>query len=103
MALILKYRILSPYKTKKYNKPVLQYIIIAVAIYSAVYILSGIFLTYGKNPYSVGIKGILLNLYSTGLVIFCREYIRFKVINNVFEIITSINASNCKTTHMHDK
>ena len=85
MALVLKYRILSPYKTKKYNKPILQYIIIAVAIYSAIYILSGIFLTYGKNPYAVGIKGILLNLYSTGLVIFCREYIRFKVINNVFE------------------
>lgn len=85
MAIIIKFRILSPYKTQKYKKPILHYIIRAVAIYSAIYILSGLFLTYGNNPYSTGLKGTLLNLYSTGVIIFCREFIRFKVINNVYE------------------
>lgn len=85
VCLILRFRILSPYKTKKYKNKIIQYTILTVALYSAVYILSGLFLTFGKNPYAVGIKGVFLNLYSTGLIIFCREYIRFKTINNVYE------------------
>ena len=85
MAIVLKFIILSPYKTKKHQKPILQYILITTLAYTILYLLSGLFLTYGKNPYNVGIIGILINLYSVGLVIFCREYIRYKVINNVFE------------------
>ena len=85
MAIILKFTILSPYKSKKHTKPIIQYILITVLAYIVIYLLSGLFLTYGKNPYSVGIQGLIFNLYSTGLVLFCREYIRYKVINNVFE------------------
>ncbi|MBP3255494.1 MAG: signal peptidase I [Clostridia bacterium] len=85
MALVLKFLILSPYKTKKHQKPIIQYIIITTLAYTILFLLSGLFLTYGRNPYSTGIVGILFNLYSIGVVIFCREYIRYKIINNVFE------------------
>ena len=85
MALVLKFLVLSPYKTKKHQKPIIQYILITTLAYTILFLLSGLFLTYGRNPYSTGIVGILFNLYSVGLVIFCREYIRYKIINNVFE------------------
>lgn len=85
MAVVLKFLILSPYKTKKHQKPIIQYIIITTLAYTILFLLSGLFLTYGRNPYSTGFVGILFNLYSVGLVIFCREYIRYKIINNVFE------------------
>ena len=85
LALILKYTIPKPYKTDKYKKFFLQYTIITMLAYIGLIILSGVFLTYGNNPYSNSIVGILLNLYSTGLVIICREYIRYKLINNVFK------------------
>ena len=83
MALILKFTIKSPYKTDKYNKSITFYVIVTIIAYSIVYLLSGIFLTYGSNPYSNTFKGIALNMYSMGLVIACIEYIRFKLINNV--------------------
>ena len=85
MAVIVKFVILSPYKTKKHQKPIMQYIVITTLAYTFLYWGSGLFLTYGKNPYNIGILGILTNMYTTGLAIFCREYIRYKVINNVFE------------------
>ena len=85
VALILKFTVLSPYRTKKHQKPILQYVVITTLAYVILFLLSGLFLTYGRNPYSVGFLGILLNLYSIILPIFCREYIRYKIINNVFE------------------
>ena len=85
IAIITKFTIQSPYKGKKFKKTIWKYIIITTIAYLVVYMISGIFQTYGKNPYSVGINGILLNLYSTILIILCREYIRYKVINNVFK------------------
>ena len=85
MAFWLKIKMLSPYKSEKYKKPLLQFVVITALIYTVIYIISGLFLKYGKNPYSSGIVALLLNLYSTMLVILCREYIRFKIINNVFK------------------
>ena len=83
MALILKYTIKSPYKTDKYKKTITFYVIVTVITYGIVFLLSGIFLTYGNNPYSNTFKGIMLNMYSMGLVAICIEYIRYKLINNV--------------------
>ncbi len=85
LALILKHTIVSPYKTKKYKKPIIQFVLITILCYAFIYLISGLFLNYGNNPYSNSLKGIILNLYSTGLVIVCREYIRYKLINNVFK------------------
>lgn len=85
LALVLKYTIASPYKTDKYKKTIIQYTLITMLSYAFLLLISGLFLTYGNNPYSNTLKGILLNLYSTGTVIVCREYIRYKLINNVYK------------------
>ena len=85
MAVILKSTILSPYKTEKFSKAIRQLIIITVLSYSVVFLFSGVFLTYGNNPYSTTFKGLMLNLYSIGSVIVFREYIRYKLINNVYK------------------
>ena len=85
MSLILKFTIISPYKNKKYKKTTIQYVIITVLTYVILFLISGLFLTYGKNPYSTTFKGIMLNLYSVGVVVLCTEYIRYKLINNVIK------------------
>ena len=85
MALVLKFIITSPYKTNKYKKSIIQYVIVTTLTYSILLLISGLFLTYGKNPYSTTFKGILLNLYSIGLIILCTEYIRYKLVNNVLK------------------
>ena len=84
-ALVLKFTITSPYKTNKYKKTTIQYVIVTALTYSILLLISGLFLTYGKNPYSTTFKGITLNLYSMGLIVFCLEYIRYKLINNVLK------------------
>lgn len=85
MAIILKFAILSPYKTNKFKKDIIQYVFIAILLYSFIYLLSGLLTGYGTNPYASSIRGIVFNLYSTGLIIVLKEYIRYKLINNVFK------------------
>lgn len=85
MAIVLKIAIQSPYQTDKYKKSITFYVIVTIIAYGIVFLLSGIFLTYGNNPYSNTFKGIILNMYSMGLVAICIEYIRYKLINNVFK------------------
>lgn len=85
IAILLKCTTSPLFKMNKYKKTFIQYVLITTLAYGILYLISGIFLTYGKNPYSTTIKGLILNLYSTGIIIVCREYIRFKLINNVFE------------------
>ncbi len=85
VALILKSTITSPYKNDKYKKTTIQYVLITVLTYIVLLLVSGLFLTYGKNPYSVTFKGIILNLCSIGIVVLCIEYIRYKIINNVLK------------------
>jgi len=84
IAIFLKLFILPPYSTNKFKQNITQYVLITILAYSLVYLLSGLLVTFGKSPYSTSIRGILLNLYSTGSIIFCREYIRYKLINNVY-------------------
>ena len=84
VAVILKLFITPPYSTNKYKKDIIQYVLIAVLSYSLIYLLSGLLVSFGKNPYSTSVRGIIINLYATGLIILCREYIRYKLINNVY-------------------
>lgn len=84
ISLFLKFFLVPPYSTNKFKKDIIQYVFIAILGYSLVYLLSGLFVTFGKNPYSASFRGVVINLYSTGLIIFCREYIRYKLINNVY-------------------
>ena len=83
MSLILKFTIQSPYGLTKFRKPFIQYVLITVLSYTFIYLISGLFLTYGNNPYNTTLVGIILNIYSIGFIIFLREYIRYKLINNV--------------------
>ena len=83
LALVLMFTITTEIKTKKHKKPIIQYVIVAALSYSILLLVSGLFLTYGNNPYSTTFKGLMLNMYSIGLVVICTEYIRYKLINNI--------------------
>ena len=47
--------------------------------------LSGLFITFGHNPYNTTLIGLLNNLWITGTIIVAKEYIRFRLINNVYD------------------
>ena len=47
--------------------------------------ISGLFITFGNNPYFTTVKGFLINLWMFGTVIISKEYIRYRLINNVYE------------------
>jgi signal peptidase len=47
--------------------------------------ISGLVVTFGKNPYSTKLKGFCINLWILGVVIIAKEYIRYRLINNVYE------------------
>ena len=72
------------YENKKLRKEIIEYVLIACLVYIFVYLISGLFVTFGKNPYSRTLKGIFLNIWSMGSVIIAREYIRYRLINNVY-------------------
>lgn len=84
-AFIIKTTIEPVFKTDKYKKTITQYVLITMLTYAVVYLISGIFLSYGQNPYSRTFRGIILNLYSTGTIIVCKEFIRYRLINNVYK------------------
>ena len=83
LALILKMILAKLYINNSIKKKVMIYAGITAFIYVLFYLLSGLFVTFGKNPYNTSIQGLLLNLYSIGIVILAKEYIRFKLINSV--------------------
>ena len=81
---IALYKLLDKnYENKKLKKQIIEYTLIACLIYILTYMLSGLFVTFGRNPFNRTIKGILLNIWSFGGVIVAREYIRYRLINNV--------------------
>ena len=84
LALFLKFFIIPPYSTNKYKKSIIQFVLITILLYSIIYLLSGLLVGYGHNPYSSTFRGIIINLYATGLIVFCKEYIRYKLLNNVY-------------------
>lgn len=73
------------YTNTKLRKKIIQYTTVATLTYLIVYMLSGLFVTFGENPYSTTIKGLIINLWSLGIPIFAKEYIRYKLINNVYD------------------
>ena len=85
IAIILKLTLGKSYEVKKLKKEIISYSLIAVLSYIITYLISGLFITFGKNPYSRTILGILTNLWSFATVIIAKEYIRYKLINNVYE------------------
>ncbi len=72
-------------ENKKLKKTVLQYTLIAAITYIIVYMLSGLVVTFGYNPYSTTLIGLIHNLWIFGVAIILKEYVRYKLINNVYE------------------
>lgn len=62
-----------------------QYTIIASLSYIIINIIIGLFVGFGKNPYLNTIAGITMNFWTIGVPIICREIIRYKLINNVYD------------------
>lgn len=85
IAIFLKYAIGKNYEKRDYRKQIIQYCAIGVLVYIITYMISGLFITFGKNPYATTPFGILTNLWILGSVIIAKEYIRYKLIKNVYE------------------
>lgn len=78
---IIMYVTIAPQMVNKRNeKKVFQYAIVAGLIYIIVYFLSGLFVTFGRSPYSNTIIGIITNFWVTGIPIIGREFTRYKII-----------------------
>ena len=85
IAIFLRNALGKSYETKKLKKEIISYSFIAVLAYIITYLVSGLFITFGSNPYSRTIIGIIINLWIFATVIIAKEYIRYKLINNVYE------------------
>lgn len=73
------------YDNKKLRNSIIQYTTVAVLSYIIIYLLSGLFVTFGNNPYNTTLYGFIKNMWITGVAICAREYIRYKLINNVYD------------------
>lgn len=72
-------------ENRRLKKPIMQYTIIAILVYIIIYMLSGLVVTFGKNPYNTTLNGLMHNLWIFGSVILAKEYIRYKLIDNVYD------------------
>ena len=72
-------------ENKKMQKTIMQYVLIATLTFIIIYMLSGLIVTFGKNPYNTTLKGLLHNLWFFAVAIIAKEYIRYKLINNVYD------------------
>lgn len=85
LALFIKLTFGKNYKNNKIKKEISNCLLIATLVYIISYLFSGMFLTFGKNPYATNLKGFLINIWIFGSILFLKEYIRYKLINNVYE------------------
>jgi len=85
LAIFLHFMLKKNYENKKLRKTIIEYSIIATLVFIIVYMLSGLIVTFGRNPYATSLRGLTHNLWMLGTVIIAKEYIRFKLINNVYD------------------
>lgn len=85
LGIALNFLLGKTFENKKLKKQIIQYTIIAVLAWIIIYMLSGLVVTFGYNPYSTTFIGVIYNLWITGSVLIAREYIRYKLINNVYD------------------
>lgn len=85
LCVCLKLYIKKTYAIAKLKKEIIDYTLITVLGYIIVYLISGLFVSFGKNPNSTTLRGLIINFWITGTVILSREYARFLIINNTYE------------------
>jgi len=64
----------------KYKTLLTEISLIATLIYTFLFYILGLYSGFGKNPYDTSLLGVLLNLWSLGLVIIAKEYIRYCIL-----------------------
>lgn len=85
IAILFRLFVTSPYTTNKFKKDTIQYVVITMLIYSIIYLLMGLITGYGRNPYSATFRGLIINLYVHATVFISIEYIRYKLMRNVYK------------------
>lgn len=85
LAIFLNFSIPKVYERKRLKKEIVSYILIASFSFIIIYMISGLFVTFGKNPYSTTLKGYMINLWISYSIIVAKEYIRYLLINNVYD------------------
>ncbi len=70
---------------QKLKKQIIQYTINASISFVIIYMLTGLIVTFGKNSYDTTIKGIIINIWIYGIELIAREFIRYKLIDNVYD------------------
>lgn len=69
-------------KNTKYKKIVDFNVILVTIIYFILYFSSGYLKGFAYNPFTNTFKGLLLNIWSFGVILISKEYIRYFAINN---------------------
>lgn len=82
LSIILLLILPKKYIKNKKDKQIIQNCAIAGLIYIIIFFCLGFLVTFGRNPYSVTIKGILMNLWVSAIPIIGKEYVRFKILKN---------------------
>lgn len=85
LSILLHYALGNNIENRRLKKPIMEYTIIATLVFIIVYMLSGLFVTFGKNPYNATPIGLMHNLWIFGTILIAKEYVRYKLINNVYE------------------
>lgn len=85
LSIILAISMRKSFENKKLKRNILQYTTVAVLVYIIVYMVSGLFVTFGRNPYNTSFIGLIKNIWILGIPICAKEFIRYKLINNVYK------------------
>ena len=85
LSAILFFTMGKSFDNKRLKRNIIQYTIVAVLVYIITYMLSGLFVTFGKNPYNTSFSGLIKNTWIFGVALCAKEYVRYRLINNVYE------------------
>jgi len=62
LAVFLKFSTGRTFENRKNKREIVEYCVIGVLVYIITYMISGLFITFGKNPYSTTFTGIITNM-----------------------------------------
>ena len=83
IAILLKLLVITPRNRYKFKETIVKYVIVAILLYALVYFVCGVWTGVGKGAYLQGFGAVINNLYTIGVILLCKEYLRYKLINNI--------------------